>query len=168
MEHQEDAGDRQNNEEEARDSPQAEGIGEPEAMPFDLSRENMKEEVVVDQQRSFQVCIRYPGPEDGTPKCRICDALNDPFLHLNSIYHKSAENKEKRTVCLYRIGLGSILPVEGRWTMVLLHGDGSGWTTFYTEAALDAAGFFFEDDGGQVEFLGFFHGYFVERLDQSG
>ena len=68
MEHQEDAGDRQNNEEEARDSPQAEGIGESEAMPFDLSRENMKEEVVVDEHGSFQICVWYSGPEDRTPK----------------------------------------------------------------------------------------------------
>jgi len=167
MEHQEDACDRQNDEEEARDTPQAEGIGESEAMPFDLSREDMKEEVVVDQQGPLQVCIRYSGPEDGKPKRRVCDALNDSFLHLNSIYHKSAKQGRKGGPAC-GIGSGSILPGEVRWAMVLLHGDGTGWTTLYTKAALDAARFFFEDDGGKVEFLSFFHRDFVERLDQSG
>ncbi len=100
MEHQEDASDRKNDEKETRDSPQAECIGESEAMAFDLSRENMEEEVVVDQQGPLQIRIRYPGPEDGAPKCRIGDALNDSFLHAFSVYHKSARNKEKRTACL--------------------------------------------------------------------
>ncbi len=52
--------------------------------------------------------------------------------------------------------------------MVLLHGDGPGRTSFHTEAALDAAGFFFKDDGGEVTLLGFFHGNVVERFNQSG
>ena len=95
MEHQENAGDRQNNEEEARDPPQAEGIGESETMAFDLNRENMEEEVVVDQQGPLQVRIRYSGPEDGTPKCRICDALDDPFFHQFNIPQICGEQGKK-------------------------------------------------------------------------
>jgi hypothetical protein len=54
------------------------------------------------------------------------------------------------------VGLGGIYPAKGRFTMVLFHFDCSGWTSFHTEATLDAAGFFFENDGGQVDFLSFF------------
>jgi hypothetical protein len=64
MEHQEDASDCKNDEKETRDSPQAERIGEFEAMAFDLSRENMEEEVIVDEKGPLQIRIRHPGPED--------------------------------------------------------------------------------------------------------
>ena len=64
MEHQEDASDCQNDEEEARDSSQTKRIGELEAMALNLYRENVEEEVVVDQQGPLQVRIRHPGPED--------------------------------------------------------------------------------------------------------
>ena len=96
MEHQEDASDRKNDEEETRDSAQAEGVGEFEAVGFDLCREDVEEEVIVDQQGPLQIRIRYPGPEDGVPKCRICNALNNSFLHAFKIYHKSAENNGKK------------------------------------------------------------------------
>ena len=95
MKHQEDASDRKNDEEETRDSAQAEGIGEFEAVAFDLCRENVEEEVIVDQQGPLQIRIRYPGPEDGAPECRICDVLNYSFLHVFLVYHKSAENNQK-------------------------------------------------------------------------
>ena len=84
MEHQEDACDRQNDEEETRNSPQAEGIGESEAMALDLSRENMEEEVVVDQHGPLQIRIRYPGPEDGAPHYRLRDALRKALPHLKT------------------------------------------------------------------------------------
>ncbi len=52
--------------------------------------------------------------------------------------------------------------------MVFLHRDGAGRASFHTEAALDATGFIFENDCGQVEFLGFFHGNIIERFNQVG
>ena len=64
MEHQEDASDCKNDEEETRDSTQTEGIGEFEAVAFDFCRENVEEEIIVDYQRSLQIRIRYPRPED--------------------------------------------------------------------------------------------------------
>jgi len=64
MKHQEDAGDRKDDEEETGNPPQAERIGELKAMAFDLCRENVEEEVVVDQQGPLQIGIRYPRPED--------------------------------------------------------------------------------------------------------
>ena len=52
--------------------------------------------------------------------------------------------------------------------MVFLHRDGASRASFHTEAALDAPGFIFENDCGQVEFLGFFHGNIIERFNQVG
>ncbi len=67
MEHQENAGDRQNDEEETGNSPQAERIRESKAMALDLGRENMEEEVVVDEKRALQIGIRKSGSEDRAP-----------------------------------------------------------------------------------------------------
>ncbi len=50
-------------------------------MALDLCRENMEEEVVVDQQRPLQIRIRHSGPEHGAPEDAICNALGDSFLH---------------------------------------------------------------------------------------
>jgi hypothetical protein len=69
MEHQEYARDRKNDEEEKGDSSQAERISESKAMAFDLCREDVEKEVVVDQHGSFQIGIRYSSSEDGSPKC---------------------------------------------------------------------------------------------------
>ena len=52
--------------------------------------------------------------------------------------------------------------------MVLLHGNGSRGTSFNAQTALDATGFIFEDDSGEVAFLSFLQWYFVERSDQFG
>jgi len=84
MEHQEDASDCKNDEEETRDSPQAERIGKFEAMAFDLSRENMEEEVVVHQQGPLQICIRHSSSEDGAPHYRLRDALEKALPHLKT------------------------------------------------------------------------------------
>ncbi len=70
MKHQEDASDSQNEKEKARDPSEAEGIGESETMAFHFHREDVKEEIVIHQHRSFQIRIGYSGSEDGTPKCR--------------------------------------------------------------------------------------------------
>jgi len=64
MKHQEDASDRKDDEEETGNASQTERIGELKAMAFDLCRENVEEEVVVDQQGPLQIRIRYPRPED--------------------------------------------------------------------------------------------------------
>jgi hypothetical protein len=71
MKHQEYASDRENDEEETGDSPQAECIRETETVTLYLRRKNMKEEVVIDQQGAFQVSIRYSSSEDRTPHRRI-------------------------------------------------------------------------------------------------
>jgi hypothetical protein len=71
MEHEEDTGDREDDEKEARDSSEAEGVRELKAVPLYLRGEDMEEKVVIDQQGSFQIRIRYSGPEDGTPWSRI-------------------------------------------------------------------------------------------------
>jgi hypothetical protein len=82
MEHQEDASHCKNDEEETRNSPQAERIGEFEAMAFDLSRENMEEEVVINQHGPLQIRIGHSSSEDRTPHCRIQNALYNAFLHI--------------------------------------------------------------------------------------
>jgi len=71
MKHQEDASDCKNDKEETGNAPQAERIGKLEAMPFYLRREDMEEEVVVDQQGTLQIRVRYPGSEDRTPYGRL-------------------------------------------------------------------------------------------------
>ena len=71
MKHQEDSSDGEDDEEKARNASEAEGIGELEAMAFHLRREDMEEEVVVHHHGSFQIGIRYPGPENGSPNGRI-------------------------------------------------------------------------------------------------
>jgi hypothetical protein len=53
MKHQEDTGDGEDDEEKAGDSSEAEGIGELKTMAFHLGREDMEEEVVKDDHRSF-------------------------------------------------------------------------------------------------------------------
>jgi hypothetical protein len=53
MEHQEDPGDGENDEEEARDSSETEGIGESKSMAFHLGWEDMEKEVVIDKHGSF-------------------------------------------------------------------------------------------------------------------
>jgi len=50
--------------------------------------------------------------------------------------------------------------------MVLLHGNSTGWTPFNAQAALDAPGFVFEYDSGQIEPLRFFVGYAGEGFYQ--
>jgi len=82
MEHQEDASDCQNDEEETRDSAQTECVGESEAMAFDLCREDVEEEIVVDQERTLQIAIGYSGSEDGAPHFRLNDALQKALSHL--------------------------------------------------------------------------------------
>ncbi len=84
MEHQEDASDRQNDEEEERDPSQAECIGESEAVAFDLSREDVEEEVVIDDEGPLQISIGDPGSEDRAPYCRLGDSLRNVFPHLKT------------------------------------------------------------------------------------
>jgi len=50
--------------------------------------------------------------------------------------------------------------------MVLLHGNRTGGTPFNAQAALDAPGFIFEDDSGQIEPLRFLVGYAEEGFYQ--
>ena len=69
MKHQEDSSDGEDDEEKARNASEAEGIGELEAMAFHLRREDMKEEVMVHHHGAFQIRIRYPRSEDGSPNC---------------------------------------------------------------------------------------------------
>ncbi len=71
MKHQEYAGDRKNDEEEKGNTSHAEGIRETEAVTFDLRREDMKEEVVIDEHGPLQIGIGYSGSEDRTPHGRI-------------------------------------------------------------------------------------------------
>jgi hypothetical protein len=71
MKHQEYASDRKNDEEEKGDSSQTEGIRETEAVTFYLRREDMKEEVVIDEHGALQIGIGYSGSEDRTPHRRI-------------------------------------------------------------------------------------------------
>ena len=80
--HQEDAGHGEDDEEEAGDSSEAEGVGEPEAMALHLCREEMEEKVVEDQHRSFQIGIRHSGSEDRSPDRRVCDPLEHSLFHL--------------------------------------------------------------------------------------
>jgi hypothetical protein len=71
MKHQEYTGDRKNDKEETGNPSQAECIRETEAVTFYLGGENMEEKVVIDQQGTFQVGIRYSSSEDRTPDRRI-------------------------------------------------------------------------------------------------
>jgi hypothetical protein len=71
MKHEENTGDGEDDEKKAGDSSKAECITEIEAVPLYLRREEMEEEVVANQQGSFQIRIRYSGPENGTPYSRI-------------------------------------------------------------------------------------------------
>jgi hypothetical protein len=71
MKHQEYASDRKDDKEETGNASQAERIGELKAMAFDLCRENVEEEVVVDQQGPLQIGIRHSSSEDRAPQCRI-------------------------------------------------------------------------------------------------
>jgi hypothetical protein len=71
MEHQEDASDGKDKKEKAGNPSKTEGIGESEAVPFYLCRENMEKEVVIDHHGPFQIGIRYSGSENRTPHCRI-------------------------------------------------------------------------------------------------
>ena len=50
--------------------------------------------------------------------------------------------------------------------MILFHGNGTGWALFNAQTALDAPGFIFEDDCGQIEPLRFFAGYAVQGFHQ--
>jgi hypothetical protein len=70
-EHQKDTRDGENDEEEAGDSAEAEGIGEPKAMALHLRGKDMEEEVMKHHHGSLQIRIRYSGSEDGSPDCRL-------------------------------------------------------------------------------------------------
>ncbi len=70
MKHQEYARDRKNDEEKKGDSSQTECIRKTEAVTFYLRREDMKEEVVIDEHGSLQIGVRYSGSEDRTPDRR--------------------------------------------------------------------------------------------------
>jgi hypothetical protein len=71
MEHQEDACDGEDDKKETGNTSQAERVGELKAMTLDLCREDVEEEVVVDEHGSFQIGIGYSGSEDRTPHGRI-------------------------------------------------------------------------------------------------
>lgn len=71
MEHQEDACDSKDDKKEAGNASETECIGESETMAFHLHREDMEEEVVIDEHGSFQIGIGYSGSEDRTPHRRI-------------------------------------------------------------------------------------------------
>jgi hypothetical protein len=71
VKHEKNTGDGEDDKEEAGDPSETEGVGETEAVPFYLRRENMEKEVVIDHHGPFQIGIRYSGSEDGTPHCRI-------------------------------------------------------------------------------------------------
>jgi len=66
-EHQKNTGDSEDDEEETRNAPQTEGIGESKAMAFDLHREDMEKEVVEHEHGPFQVGVRYSSSKNGTP-----------------------------------------------------------------------------------------------------
>jgi hypothetical protein len=68
-EHEKNACHGEDDEEKARDSTKAKGIGESKAMTLHFGGKDMEEEVVVHDHRSFEVGIRYSGPEDGLPDC---------------------------------------------------------------------------------------------------
>ncbi len=84
MEHEEDAGDRQDDEEEAGDSTETKRVGKSETMAFHLHREDMKKEVMIHEHRSLQIGVGYSRSEDGTPYSRVKNALKDPFPHVFS------------------------------------------------------------------------------------
>ena len=67
MKHQEDTRDGENDEEKAGDSAEAEGIGELKAMALHLHREDVEEEVIVDQHGPFEVGIGQSRSEDRPP-----------------------------------------------------------------------------------------------------
>jgi FKBP-type peptidyl-prolyl cis-trans isomerase len=69
MKHEKDTGDSEDDEEEAGDSSETEGIGESKTVAFHLGREDMEKEVVIHYHGSFQIGIRYSSSEDGSPKC---------------------------------------------------------------------------------------------------
>ena len=71
MEHQNDSGDREDEEEKTRNSSEAKGIRESKPMAFHFHREDVKEEVMIHQHGPFQIRIGYSGSENGAPKCRI-------------------------------------------------------------------------------------------------
>jgi hypothetical protein len=71
MEHQENPGDGEDNEEETGDPTEAKGIGDSKTMTLHLHREDMEEEIVIHHHGSFQLRIRYTGPEDGAPYRRL-------------------------------------------------------------------------------------------------
>jgi len=71
MEHQEDTSDGEDDEEETGNPPEAKGIGESETMTLHLHREDMKEEVVIDEHGPLQIGIGYSCSEDRTPYHRI-------------------------------------------------------------------------------------------------
>ena len=84
MEHQEDTGYRENDEEQTGNPSQAERIGELKPVTFYLRREEMEEEVVVDEHGPLQIRIGYPGSENGSPDCRFRNPSKNLFLHLFS------------------------------------------------------------------------------------
>ena len=57
MKHQKDPGDDKDDEEEAGNSSEAEGIRESKTMSFYLRREDMEEEIVIDHHGSLQIGI---------------------------------------------------------------------------------------------------------------
>jgi len=81
VKHEENAGDGEDDEEETGDPSETERITEFETVSLHLRREDMEEEVIVDQQRPFEIGVRYSSPEDGTPDDRLCNVLKDSFFH---------------------------------------------------------------------------------------
>ncbi len=67
VEHKEDSGDGEDDEEEAGDPTEAKSIGESKTMPFYLGGKDMQKEIVVDEHGPFQIGIGYSGPEDRAP-----------------------------------------------------------------------------------------------------
>jgi hypothetical protein len=76
VEHQKNSGDREYDEEKARNSSEAEGIRELKSMAFHLCGKEMEEEIVIHHHRPFQIRIRYSGSEDGAPYSRFCNPVD--------------------------------------------------------------------------------------------
>ena len=83
MKHEKNTGDGEDDEEEAGDSSQTEGIGESKTMAFHLRWEDMEEKIVKDYHGSFQIGIRNSGSKDRTPHYRVRDPLQNTFFHLS-------------------------------------------------------------------------------------
>ena len=88
MKHQKDTRNREDDEEQTGDSAQAERVRESKAVAFYLRREDMEEEVVIDEHGTLQIRIGDSGSENGTPYGRIENASNHPLPHLSPSLYK--------------------------------------------------------------------------------